>query len=611
MNAVVDNKVVITGFNGLYDRGAEDACPLDHLYVCDNASFPGPNQIKTRDGVVSVQTTPEPVIAFFQAELSTRTFLLTLSSTGVLRDGSKVLATWSGATGFSAINLYNRVYLCPTYKWHPLSGEKVYYYDGTNFAPAAGSPPTTAPSATQLLPGIVEKGKHRIAVLFQTRTGFQTAYGPYVEVDAPGDKDIELTNVPIGGPEVVARVIVATKADELEFFFVPNGRIENNTDTSINIDFLDTDLTVSAGYLAEVCSTIPAGVALRFYRGRLIVVGTKEVWASYVGDPETFTSAGDTTITLPIDGSTVALTTAWELRDVLYLGTTFGIYSVQDNGDNPDTWPVLNVDPSQECYDRGVSSPLSALPSRGTFDMVLVATRAGLVMFDGVFRYPPLSWKIDNLWHFIRALPDQFCYVTVSVDTQQRCAYISVLLEDDQGTTPNTILMMDYKEGLSPDKVKWSVWRLPKKPTCSAMANPSGGNYLLHFGSTEDSAIYAVQWGVNNDLGSPIPFNFTTASIPIKQGFVSVYTGLRFRMSGNSNVWLTVAGEDSTNPTDVSGFTLTETPGADLFRMINFTSETLKVKIYPDPGATDPWCHIRRIEVFGIPRWMMRPVVKS
>jgi hypothetical protein len=458
---------------------------------------------------------------------------------------------------------------------------------------------------------MVEKGKHRVAVLFQTRTGFQTQYGPHVEVDAPGDKDIELSNVPTGGSEVAARVIVATKANETEFFFVPNGRIENNTGTTINIDFLDSDLTVSADYLADVYSSLPAGVALRFYRGRMILVGVREVWASLVGDPETFISAGDTKIELPIDGVTVALTTAWEFRDVLYLGTTFGIYSTQDNGGNPDTWPVLIVDPSQDCFDRGVSSPVSSLPGRGTLDTILIATRAGLVMFDGVFRSPPLSWKIDDQWRYIRALPDQFCYVTVSADTQQRCVYVSVLLGDPQGTTPDTVLMMDYKDGLSPDKVKWSIWHLPKKPTCSAMANPSGGNYLFHFGSTEGRAIYTVQWGILNDLNSAIPFSVSTPPIPMKEGFLSVYTGLRFRMSGNGDVKLTITGEDNSNSQGVLGFTLTATPGLELFRLINFTAEKMRVIISLDTASTNPWCHIRRVELFGLPRWMMRPVEKS
>lgn len=613
MSAITDNKVTISGFSGLFDRGIADACPPDHFTVCNNAVFPGPSQVRTREGTELTHTTTEPIVHFFQAVLPTRTFLLNLSATGKLYDGVTVLTTWTGANGFAAINLYNRVYLCPTYNGQPLTGEYLYYYDGTNpIQKAAGAAPFTAPAAAHVNPGMVEIGVHKVAVAYVTRTGFITKYGPSVSDNSPGGRDIELTAIPIGPSDVVGRWILATKANEAEFFFVPNGYIANNTTTALDIDFLDSDLVISASYLADELTEIPAGAALRFYKGRLAIVGSLAgnrtcVYFSRAAEPESFNDV-DSMATFPVNPLITPVLTGWELRDVFYVVAFVGVWSTQDNGDVPSTWPISVVDAGLGCYDNGVSAAFNIRPAADQMDMLFIAAKTGLFVFDGMFRLPALSWKIDDVWQDTTYA--SFWKVCVAHDTWRKRVFINA----PSTAYPACILMMDYSEGLSAEKVKWSRWGIPVAiPTHIGMANPEpDAAYILRISTLDQQGIVGVIPGAVTDFGgAAIYFLVTTALVQMKPGYVSVYTALRFRMLGGGTADISIYGEDGVGTTVVLGLPLTALPGLELLRMINFTNEKLQVALSTDPTPVGGWIHLQRMEIFGVPRWMMRPTVPA
>jgi len=128
-------------------------------------------------------------------------------------------------------------------------------YDGTNIDPVSqygsGTPCSAADSATA---GVCTVGSHLFVVLFQTRTGFITAPSPYGTWTAAGSKKVSITNLPIGPPNVIARIIAFTGAGGGNFFYIPtipyvNGVavgtstvVLDNTSTTATFDFADNTL---------------------------------------------------------------------------------------------------------------------------------------------------------------------------------------------------------------------------------------------------------------------------------------------------------------------------------------------------------------------------------
>lgn len=134
-------------------------------------------------------------------------------------------------------------------------------WDGTFFDRVSqcgpGAPPTVSQGAGS---GNVSMGLHQVAVAFITEEQYITKPSPFVNYTA-GDSThmIDLTNIPTGPPNVIARVILVTPvitapAITGDFYFFdgavptpsagtfPSMVIPDNTTTAYTIDFLDAVL---------------------------------------------------------------------------------------------------------------------------------------------------------------------------------------------------------------------------------------------------------------------------------------------------------------------------------------------------------------------------------
>src|SRR6185369_17043678 len=116
-------------------------------------------------------------------------------------------------------------------------------------------------------------GKHQMQVLYLTRQGYTTRPSPPVKFIANGDQYLDVSNIPIGPPNVVARILAFTGADGSEFFYIPvpaqiNGQvvstatqINDNTTTSVRLDFGDP--TLFAGLdIGTIGNDLPSQVIL-------------------------------------------------------------------------------------------------------------------------------------------------------------------------------------------------------------------------------------------------------------------------------------------------------------------------------------------------------------
>ena len=179
------------------------------------------------------------------------------------------------------------------------------------------------------------------------------------------------------------------------------------------------------------------------------------------GEPEAFDIETGLVSVGPDDGE--GIRNCFRLRDALYICKERSLYVTKDTGDEPITWPVDLVD------------RLSGTPSAhgvGYGDgWVVIASRSGLVMFDG--STPQIiSQEITPTWNTINW--EDPCFVWVTVDPARREIKVGARTTA-VSTDPCTLLLtLDYTEGFgnpipSGQGRKWSVDSvLSKSGTSSA-----------------------------------------------------------------------------------------------------------------------------------------------
>jgi hypothetical protein len=174
--------ISIAEFNGLYDRGMDDAIPADHLAVCDNMHFLE-REVVSRYGFSLPYTAATNIkrIALYK-RIGEATRLLILDSSGNLYDStSGVILSIATMTDFKVQTFFGRAYITPIDAANGIgvSGEFLYVYNGTSCRKAAGTAPTgTITVADSGLSGHVEAGFHLYAVAFETPSGFITKVAP-------------------------------------------------------------------------------------------------------------------------------------------------------------------------------------------------------------------------------------------------------------------------------------------------------------------------------------------------------------------------------------------------------------------------------------------------
>ena len=325
--------------------------------------------------------------------------------------------------------------------------------------------------------GYNDPGFHLIGVVYETDTGYLTAPGPefyagntYIDEK----KSILVSGIPTSTDYFVKkRHLVSTKTipeyngDQkgYQFFFIPKGTLEDNTTTQKEISYYDSDLIADASHLMDNFSFIPSGVNLCEYHGRLVIVGdcnhpkdsagnaetTKPdnrsiAWVSAPGEPEAINQIDGLIIT-PLDGT--PLTNCQDFRDVLYLYKQNRTYAVSDNQDEPSTWGPVEV------LDQGIGAPVhgiaEVLDSGGVnIDYLIIGDWSGLMLFNGTYARPELSWKIENLW---MSFPkNSFHKLQVVNDSIRKKLWIL------HPASLGIVLLADYGNGLNPKDIRWAIW---------------------------------------------------------------------------------------------------------------------------------------------------------
>lgn len=158
---------------------------------------------------------------------------------------------------------------------------------------APGNTNSNTPSIGTITPfGQIAPGQHQCQVIFLTRAGQTTRPSPPAQILAPGGQYLQVTNIPIGPPNVVARILAFTGAGGAYYFYLPTipqvlgqivgtaTQINDNTTTSITLDFGDNTLFSGLGIdipgntLANQI-VIDGALGFGLYAGRLFTWGQR------------------------------------------------------------------------------------------------------------------------------------------------------------------------------------------------------------------------------------------------------------------------------------------------------------------------------------------------
>lgn len=488
----------------------------------------------------------------------------------------------------------------------------------TVYVPGATAAPVTDAilAANSATAGFNDFGLHIFAVVAETDTGYLTAPGPeFFAVLSTIDikKRIDLSKVPLGPATITTkRHIVATKVindyngDQagFQFFFVPNGTINNNSTTTVSISFYDSDLLEDASHLIDNYAEIPAGVGLTTYHGRLVLTTTfadiSIALVSHPGEPEAIDQV-DGIIIAPLDGN--PLTNCQEFRDILYLFKQTRTIGYADNNDVPSTWTPFVID-------EGVGAPVhgigTVLNSGGVnVDFLLIADYSGIFLFNGAYSRPELSYKIKDFWMALNR--SEFREIELVNDSLSQILYC--VLPDA------TILIGNYDDGLDAKGIKWGIWSFDIPITTvdiyqtntiivggTVNASNYSGIYLVTDGKTDDT-LYNLS-GTLTDFKIPDPL-IRTALINesgVARGNessenINHFTGFKVRVNGSGNLIPRLMSLDDASTLVLTSLIMSSAPGLEPFRLANFQTQRARLEL--KTSVIDETVKINRIILYA------------
>ena len=540
------NDDIIEDFKGLYQQGVVAACPRDHVSLAYNVNFGKRGEVTTRESLEQSESLSHAVVRIFLSTINSTYRLLTCDGAGNIYNGNTSIYSAANLVDFAAINMGNYTFIAPIYSADS-PGNVLLIYDGTTCRAAAGAAPTSTFTATETGTGGVEAGLHKFAVVYVTSSQFVTQPGPKiagvftpVELTSTAGKQVQLSSIPLGPSGTTQRMILVTKAGLNVFYYLAAGVINDNTTTSLTLDFLDSDLQVSADDQFDIRESIPTGftgfggLSLQKYKNRLLLVGGSgdSILVSADGDYESFNSVTGF-LNIPTEGDGNYVRSAVEHYDVLYITKAVGIYTTTDNDSgDPSSWKVIGpIEGAYGAYPSAIGSITGSIPGLTTNGTVLFANTAGLFMFNGSIQHPPLSWKIQSLWETITKGTDN--KISIAVDPFKSRIY--VLCCTGASTTPNTLLVAFYHNGMSRETISWSVYTFPYTVTAMTMLSfADGDDFRYYLRLAANNTLYKLSNSIGADLGSSaINSYIETPLFSSKAGQLDLFRFIRYVVEGS------------------------------------------------------------------------------
>jgi hypothetical protein len=218
------------------------------------------------------------------------------------------------------------------------------------------------------------------------------------------------------------------------------------------------------------------------------LINASLVRASRVENPESYDGIDGLLSVAENNGQ--AIRAAFKLRERLYFVKEHSLFATQDDGVNePALWSIAEIS-------RRVGTPSVRGVGLGE-DWVVIADRSGLYIFAGGEPIK-ISQEIQPTWNQINWQYGQTLWVTV--DTKERRILVGAPF--GSATTPNRVLMLDYRDLDSADQIasrppinitnsgrktatdktrKWSPWSIAAN--CCASIERIDGTAKIVFGA--------------------------------------------------------------------------------------------------------------------------------
>ena len=591
--AILDHHpITFDDFEGLYTRGSDLLVPVGHVGEILNLEW-DVDVLKTRRGSrekFTRSSNAADILRIFEYHrLGEASRIIFLDADGNFFDSTNLIDpiyNLPDAEDFSAVNMFNRLYISPHNRKEGMPGEKVYVYDGTTFRPAAGDKPDSDLVVKEsVISGNVDVGTYVIAVCYETQSGFITKPGghfAYVVTEDNKNLRIDVTGIPLGPVGTVARQLVITKPlivydgnlTGYILYLAPGGRIGDNVTTVHELNFYLTEIVVSVEYLQDQLEVIPAALGLADFSGKLITWnedGNNNIArVSRQADPESFSAVDGFLIVAPQDSD--GLKSCFTFQESLYMNKSFRTYQTADNGGPAGTWPWISIDKGAGSEVFGVAQVIDAKGS--SLNFVLIASRDGLSLFNGVYADPELSWKIRSTWDRINV--EEFNKTQVLLNPVEKKVYVSVPLDDSTDTSH--LLIGDYRRGLDPENIRWSIWEFATGH--EAIVLRVEGNPVLYY--AKENKIYAVV-DATNDAGAKIPNPFFATGVLLMRDLLGTFHFAEVRFSIEGSGELVVVAETKSGR-ELSRGTLNLFADSDdsLRQIIDVNAEGIKLRVGTD-----------------------------
>lgn len=620
--------VTIDEWKGMYTRGVSDSSPKGYFLDSLNVKF-HEQDVYTRDGSTLLLTIPNIVRFSVYKRLGETVRHIYLNTGGQLYDSLfPNTPIWTDATfvDFSGLNFNNRFYITPHNRTSGITGKSVLVYDGSGTARlACGAAPVgfTLGAANSGVSGNVEAGTHVFAVAFESSSGFITAPGPtlFATVTAAGHFSVDLSALPALPAGMVAVRVVATKAIQTyngnqlgyRFYLVSTangGRITGGAATG-RVSFFDAELTADATYLFNNRATIPAGVCICNYNGRMCIAGNPadphSVYISKPYDPEQMNVLTGFITVDPFE-SGAGITNLASFRGNFVVAKSHRIYQTTDNQADPVTWnTALPVDQGAgtECFGIG-----SILDSKGQqTDRLFMADRSGLLLYEGYVKRPECSWLVEDTWDRINKAV--FNLIQICIDPETKSIYVTVPL--DGSLTISHILYGYYGAAYGPygfdsKEIKWTLWTTAPGVSCIAVDVDAvtGASVLKYGGSTGNLYKITDDYSVHNDNGVAYQSFVKSARYTTKPKWTQHINLIGLRVVGNGILLTTVFGQDDTRSLALANKTMAAASGTDLEIKANFESSLISVRFLTGNNI-DEYFKLIRTDLYLKPRWISQP----
>lgn len=608
----------IETFNGLWKRGSVEDTPLDHFSEAINLTYR--EGVEQREGLAFYNIYDRMVrVRVYKPNPPDPPRLIGLSTAGNLVDMSTnaVLIGNTEFLDFALVNFFGRAYITFSDGKVGIEGQSVYAYDGTDFRIAAGLAAVGVPTLAYTFDGTskLEQAEYLFAVSFETESGFITrpSTPQYVfcglrntTPGSVGGNRVNLTAIPTGPAGTVARWILGTRAilpilsyngdpESQSYYFV--ARIADNTTTTYTASYFDTEVTESADYLFDLLQTIPCGVGLADYKGRLISYGEFDdpslVRVSTIGEPESFSETSGFIITDPTDSSGVR--SATEFRSILYIFKSQRAAFTQDNGGEASTWELEKFEKSIGTEQHGIAEILDAKGSSA--DGFLVASFSGIHYFNGVFQEPELTYKINDLWD--RVNKAYFYKIQLLYDPHNKKVYCLVPL--DNSPVINYIIFGDCLDGLNPSSIKWSLWEFIDVPQCGIIYTDENGLTVTRFGQTDQMSTLDINR--IDDVGDAIRQMLVSAPSRWGDG-ISQVNEVILRLTGQATVSSALLAMDDVQIENLETIDLYQ-GGREFNLLASLESEHLRLRI--SCNGVEQYFNLRRAILVGQEVWKVSP----